>query len=219
MWSMPPSLAGAVTHVRPRPARSMVLSVYAPTVSSGNSPDRVSGAGDDVRERCFIAAARHARQHSRATGVPDDVDRAAPACTHSRTPVAFLARRPCRRFSLRVQTLPTLPESVLALDRRGVIDRAWLQRGGIASDDACSASIPFTLVEVPRDSCALRRSGNADSTRQFNDTDLLSVGESVQIEPRWLYEPRLAPGGGSIWLRLGKEVASTRCWLVAVPDQ
>ncbi|MET3953613.1 hypothetical protein ABIE52_000479 [Rhodococcus sp. OAS809] len=74
---MPLSLAGAVTRVHSRPLWSMVLSVHAPTVSSGISPDRVPGAGDDVRERCLIATARHARQRSRAAGVPDDVDRAA----------------------------------------------------------------------------------------------------------------------------------------------
>ena len=50
MCSVPPSLSGAVTRVRPRPAWSIVLPVHAPTASSGNSPDRVPGTNDDVRE-------------------------------------------------------------------------------------------------------------------------------------------------------------------------
>ncbi len=94
----------------------------------------------------LIASPRDAYQHSHAIGVPDDVDRATPTATHSRTSMAILARRPSRRFSVRIQTLPTTSASVLAVDRRGVLDRARFlpgsePAGAVSPRDRASAFV------------------------------------------------------------------------------
>lgn len=103
-----------------------------------------------------------ARQRSRTAGVPDDVDRATPAGTHSRTSVAFQARRSCRSFPLRVQTLP-MPGPVLAVDRRGVIDREWFLPGGRACPGRPGAE-PYRRICSPTSSNTASLRGWGDLT-------------------------------------------------------
>ncbi len=176
-----------------------VLSVHLLTVSSGNSPDRVSGAGDDVRQRCSIAAARHARQHSRATGVPDDVDRSAPACTHSRTSVAFLARRSCRHFSVRIQTLSP-PGSVLAVDRRGCRRPGMVRSGRRVCPGRPAAGPCRRICSPPTSSNTVSSRGWGGPTPTMRCCAINAISPAAPTRHTCGWEPIAAPlqkNGGS----------------------
>ena len=127
----------------------MAFSAHAPTVSSGNSTDRASGAGDDVRQRCSIAAARHARQHSRAAAVPDDVDRAAPGL--------YASPNVCGGPGSMI--LPSCPgSSPNAFDgistsagpgSAGVFDRTWFLPGGASARTVSPRGRADAFVRLP----------------------------------------------------------------------